>query len=92
MLMPLFKAVEDSQALSVTLFPPCNCLCLMCNYQYNATINLPHIFKEVAAKNRIMAANAISLMKAIASEAEVHRRQRALAEVNQLFTLYKNKG
>jgi hypothetical protein len=57
----------------------------MCNYQYNATIYLPHIFKDVAAKNHIMAANAISLMKATASEAEVHRRQRALAEVNTLF-------
>jgi hypothetical protein len=39
------------------------------------------VFKEVAARNHDMAAKAMSLMKATASEAKVHRRQRALAEV-----------
>ncbi len=39
----------------------------------------------MAAKNQQLATEAFSHMKATADEAELHRRQRALAEVARLF-------
>ncbi len=50
-----------------------------------AELSYSHRHKAVAARNHHLAHEALSHMRATEKEAELHRRLRALAEVNTLF-------